>query len=257
MQENQERNETSTDAPKKRSFIKFLRTIYSSPFYALFGSVVLFLECLTMIAIALSFIQLVGNYGWTNIALLLGLILLALLCLVGIVIATKMAVRRIRRRDIARTEDSNGSEEPHIIRRLIYYASENAVFAEWVSADLQSRGISCTLIQIGSLGEEEKHPLIFLRGYDQLLLVFSQQARSNAWNERLVDTALRLEILRGRATLFLLDMEESAGIDTGVWSTTRFRSHKREDFIGWKDPSLYRQSLDRLIADLRGTTSIR
>ncbi len=230
--------------------------IYNGHFYALFASVVLFLVCLAMIAITLSFMQLVGSYSWTDIVLIIGLIFLAIICLVCIVIATKRVVHTIQRRNVPRTEGSSVQEEPDIIKRLIYYASGDAAFAERVFADLQSRRIPCILVQSGTLGEEEKHPLIFMRGYDQLLLVLSGQTRSNAWTERLVNTALRLEMLRGRTALFLLNVEATTGKDTGIWSTTRFRSHKREDFTGWKDPELYEQALYRLVADLREAMAV-
>lgn len=257
MRGEQKKDESNrrVNAQKKRIFVRFSDTILDNPFYALFASVVLFLVCLVAIAILWSFMQLVENYGWINFALLIGLILLALLCLVCIAIATKKVVRRIGRSNIPRAEDSNIREDSPIARCLIYYASEDAAFAEQVYADLRSRGISCILVQSGTLGEEEKHPLIFLRGYDQMLLVLSEQSRSNIWIEQLVDTALRLEILQGRPMLFLLDVEESTGINREVWSTTRFRSHKREDFIGWEDPSLYGRGLERLITDLKGQNS--
>jgi hypothetical protein len=251
MEENKFRNSKTgrIGELQKNSFINFLHVFFTGPFYLLIASITLSLTTTLSLLPYIQWQVSVGRYDWIDISLV---IIIDAVCLIGLIVAVDMILHTIHQRFSSRTDSLSLVTDRDTTKRLIYFAAEDAVFTERIYADLQRSGISCTPVQNGSVGEEEKRPLIFLRGYDQLLLVFSQQARSNAWIEQLVNTALRLEILRGRKTLFLLDVDEPAEIDAGVWSTTRYRSHKRENFIGWENPLLYRQALDRLIDDLRG-----
>jgi uncharacterized protein YjbI with pentapeptide repeats len=142
---------------------------------------------------------------------------------------------------------------------FISYSARDQVFAEWLRADLQNKGVRCWFaphdLPIGAKTWDAIDEAIRLR--DKLLLILSKASIDSEWVEDEVNKAYAEERSRKQVVLFPIRIDDAVMTTTEPWAVKLRDQRNLGDFQRWKKPTEYRKSLERLLRDLKasGTNS--
>jgi hypothetical protein len=137
---------------------------------------------------------------------------------------------------------------------FISYSAENEDFAKRIYSDLQNNGVRCWFaphdLPIGEKILDSIDAAIRLR--DKVLLILSEHSIRSKWVGREVTAALEEEELKGgRTVLFPIRLDDAVLVISEPWAAKLRRERNIGDFRRWKDHDAYKQSLDRVLRDLK------
>lgn len=162
------------------------------------------------------------------------------------------------------------NSSPKLIGKLsscfISYSHKDEAFAESLFADLQARGVRCWFaphhVQGGKKLYEQIREAIQL--YDRLLLILSGHSMKSNWVQTEIANARQKEEQKQCRVLFPIRLVSHKKIrnwrcfdvDTGLDAAKIIREYFILDFSNWKDKGCYRQSLEKLLQDLRKSGTV-
>ncbi len=257
MQENQQRQEkvgktNVRERKKPRAFLSFL-----SYMYYLIVSVGATLAVAVVAWYYVAWRISERSYSWDLYVGTIVLILLDLLCLIMVIALVKESSRSFRLRKQRHNNDLLPSPDNDKTTRFIFYAPEDAIFAEQLRADLHDRGLDCGFRLTVPMEGAKRVPLGCVLQYDQMLLVLSEHTSTSKWVEKAVKIALDKERLTRHTALFPLYLRIMALDVNNGWSARIHNSHKIEDFTGWEQQDQYQQALDQLVNDLKARFNVK
>jgi uncharacterized protein YjbI with pentapeptide repeats len=138
---------------------------------------------------------------------------------------------------------------------FISYSAKDTLFAKQLYGDLQNKGVRCWFapedLKIGEkirVGIDQSIQL-----HDKLVLVLSKNSVESEWVEKEVETAMERERQEKRSVLFPIRLDDAVMKIESGWPADIRRSRNIGDFRGWRVPTAYQKSLDRLLRDLRAS----
>ncbi|SRR6266487_1599961 len=140
---------------------------------------------------------------------------------------------------------------------FISYSSKDKDFAERLHADLQSKGVRCWFAPEDMKIGDKIRPRIdeSIRLYDKLLLVLSEHSVASLWVEHEVETAMGKELEGKPNVLFPIRLDQAImDSKTGWASHVRLMRHIG-DFTHWKNHDEYQKAFNRLLRDLKASSS--
>jgi uncharacterized protein YjbI with pentapeptide repeats len=139
---------------------------------------------------------------------------------------------------------------------FISYSSKDHDFAEWLYADLQSKGVRCWFapedMKTGDVIRSRIDEAI--RVHDKLLLVLSEHSVESSWVEKEVETAFEKERQQKRHVLFPVRLDNVVMQTSTSWAADIRRMRHITDFTDWKDHDAYQKAFARLLRDLKAET---
>jgi TIR domain/Pentapeptide repeats (8 copies) len=140
---------------------------------------------------------------------------------------------------------------------FISYSSKDQEFAERIHADLQNSGVRCWFaphdLPIGRKildGVDEA-----IRQRDKVVLILSEHAISSDWVEIEVKTAIEEERTRKQTVLFPIRLDDAVMDTNEAWARLLRVDRNIGDFRRWKDHDGYKKSFERVLRDLKRSTS--
>jgi hypothetical protein len=136
---------------------------------------------------------------------------------------------------------------------FISFSQRDGEFADKLYRDLQRRGGRCWYYPDDvRIGEDLYDAMSSgLRSAEKTILVLSAASVASPWVNREVKLALAEEIKRDRLVILPLALD-NAPFNTAVdWASRLRETRQIGDFRDWKQPSRYRESLERLLTALR------
>jgi hypothetical protein len=135
---------------------------------------------------------------------------------------------------------------------FISYSAKDDNFAKRIHADLQNNGVRCWFaphdLPIGEKILDSIDAAIRLR--DKILLVLSEHSIGSDWVEDEVTAGFEEERKRGQTVLFPIRLDDTVFATGETWAA-KLRARNIGDFRRWKDHDSYKQSLDRVLRDLK------
>ncbi len=144
---------------------------------------------------------------------------------------------------------------------FVSYSTKDQEFAERLHGDLQNKGVRCWFaphdIKAGAKMYDQIDEAILL--YDRLLLILSEHSMNSEWVKTEIARARQKELNEGRQVLFPISLVpfdkmrdwKCFDADAGKDSAREIREYFIPDFNNWKDHDSYRQTLERLVKDLK------
>jgi uncharacterized protein YjbI with pentapeptide repeats len=146
---------------------------------------------------------------------------------------------------------------------FVSYSSRDQDFAERLYVDLKGRGVLCWFAPHSVRAGRKLHEQIgkAIRSYDRLLLILSEHSMNSDWVETEIVHAIKKEVDENRHVLFPISIVPFSKIrdwtcpdaDTGKDLAREIRKYFIPDFSNWKLDDSYKNSLQRLIEDLKQT----
>jgi len=141
---------------------------------------------------------------------------------------------------------------------FISYSAKDEDFANRLHADLQNMGVRCWFaphdLPIGHKILDTIDEAIRLR--DKVLVILSEHSIKSDWVEDEVKTAFEEERKRGSTVLLPIRLDDLI-IETGeAWAAKLRADRNIGDFRNWKDHDAYKQSLARVLRDLKTSTKV-
>ena len=147
---------------------------------------------------------------------------------------------------------------------FISYSSYDQVFADYLYADLQNKGVRCWFAPHEVRGGRKLHEQIdeAIRMYDRLLLILSEHSMNSEWVKTEIANARQKELNEQRQALFPISLVPFGEIrewknfdaDTGKDSAREVREYFIPDFSNWKDHDVYAKTFERLLRDMSEVT---
>jgi hypothetical protein len=138
---------------------------------------------------------------------------------------------------------------------FISYSAKDDDFAKHLHADLENNGVRCWFaphdLPIGEKILDSINAAIRLR--DKVLLVLSEHSIGSEWVEDEVTKGFEEERKRGQIVLFPVRLDNAVMTTTEAWAV-KVRARNIGDFLRWKDHDAYKQSLDRVLRELKHPT---
>jgi hypothetical protein len=136
---------------------------------------------------------------------------------------------------------------------FLAYSVADSSFVDRLHADLQDKGVRCWFaphdLPLGAKTWEAIDEAI--RRREKLLVVLSEASIASEWVEDEVNHAYAEERSRKEIVLFPIRIDDAVMSASEPW-TMKLRDQRNiGDFRGWRDPATYRQSLERLLRDLK------
>ena len=148
---------------------------------------------------------------------------------------------------------------------FISYSSQDQEIAGRLHADLQRHGVRCWFAPHDIQGGRKLHEQIdqAIRGHERLLLLLSSHSMNSEWVKTEIAKARQREVLEKRQVLFpvrLVSFEavrnwECFDADSGKDSAREIREYFIPDFSNWKNYDAYKQAFQRLLHDLKPSTT--
>ena len=136
---------------------------------------------------------------------------------------------------------------------FISYSHADGGFAERLHSDLEEAGVVCFFapknLSIGALTRPALDENV--RRHDKLLLILSKHSVRSQWVEQEVESALAKERAQGQMVLFPVRIDDSILEHQGGWPELIRNTRHIGDFTKCTEATLYRQSFERLLHDLR------
>ena len=140
---------------------------------------------------------------------------------------------------------------------FISYSSHDQGFAERLHADLLAKGLRCWFapedLKTGDRFQERIEESI--RVFDKVMIVLSESSVQSPWVEREVNAAREREDRENGTVLFPIRIDNSVMGAPQAWAADIRRSRHIGDFCGWESHASYRKAFERLLRDLKSTTS--
>ncbi|HEY6348829.1 MAG TPA: TIR domain-containing protein [Candidatus Angelobacter sp.] len=154
---------------------------------------------------------------------------------------------------IVQARHATGHDASEFHSCFLSYSSQDQKFATRLYVDLQSKAVRCWFapknLKIGDKFRTRIHESISL--YDKLLVIISKNAIQSPWVEDEVETALARERREQREILFPVTLDDGVITATQAWAQSLRDTRHIGDFRNWKNAASYRNSLDRLLRDLK------
>jgi len=136
---------------------------------------------------------------------------------------------------------------------FISYSSQDEEFTRRLYTDLQDQGVRCWYapedMKIGDKIRVRIDEVIRL--HEKLLIVLSDTSVASDWVEKEVETAFEKEWNNKETVLFPIRLDDAVmDCETG-WAADIRRTRHIGDFGKWKDHDAYKESLDKLLRDLK------
>lgn len=139
--------------------------------------------------------------------------------------------------------------------RFISYSSKDQTFADRLHADLQNAGVRCWFaphdLPIGAKTWDAIDEAIRLR--DKLLVILSDASIGSDWVEDEINKAYAEERHRKRPVLFPVRLDDVVMTTPEPWARKLRDQRNIGDFRNWRRVARYKQSLERLLRDLKTT----
>ena len=141
---------------------------------------------------------------------------------------------------------------------FISYSSKDEAFAKRLHADLQSHNVRCWFaphdMKIGDRIRDRIDD--FIRIYEKLLIILSEDSLASDWVEDEVDAALEKERTtreqgKKHTVLFPIRLDDAVKTTTEAWAAKFRRQRHIGDFCDWKDHDAYQKAFERLLRDLK------
>jgi len=136
---------------------------------------------------------------------------------------------------------------------FISYSEVDRAFAERLYRDLRREQIRCWFapedLKIGDRFRSEIDRSIRL--HDRLLVILSAASLKSAWVEDEVEAAFERERQTGEDVLFPVRVDGEIMSTPNAWAASLRRTRHIGDFTGWPALDKYKESLQRLLRDLR------
>jgi hypothetical protein len=137
---------------------------------------------------------------------------------------------------------------------FISYSAKDDDFAQRIYADLQNSGVRCWFaphdLPIGEKILDSIDAAIRLR--DKILLVLSEHSIGSDWVEDEVTAGFEEERKRSQTVLFPIRLDDAVFATAEAWAA-KLRARNIGDFRRWKEHDAYKQSLDRVLRDLKAS----
>jgi hypothetical protein len=138
---------------------------------------------------------------------------------------------------------------------FISYSATDQTFVERLHADLQNKGVRCWFaphdLPIGAKIWDAIDDAIRLR--DKLLVILSEASIASDWVEDEVNKAYAQERERKETVLFPIRIDDAVMTTPEPWARKLRDQRNIGDFRGWRNPTEYQKSLERLLRDLRAS----
>jgi uncharacterized protein YjbI with pentapeptide repeats len=135
---------------------------------------------------------------------------------------------------------------------FISYSSKDDEFAHRIHADLQNSGVRCWFaphdLPIGDKILDALDAAIRLR--DKVVLILSERSIESDWVEDEVTAGFEEERKRDQIVLFPVRLDEAVMNTSEAWAA-KLRARNIGDFRKWKDHDAYKESLARVLRDLK------
>jgi uncharacterized protein YjbI with pentapeptide repeats len=148
---------------------------------------------------------------------------------------------------------------PSLLKRQFYscfisYSAKDQEFAKGLWADLQNKRVRCWFaphdLPIGAKIREGLDEAIRLR--EKVLLILSEHSIKSGWVEDEVTAAFEEEDKRGGQTvLFPISLDDTVMTTDKAWASKLRRQRNIGDFRHWKNHEKYKESLERVLRDLK------
>lgn len=141
---------------------------------------------------------------------------------------------------------------------FISYSNEDLTFASNLYRDLQVEGVQCWFAPESlKIGDKIRHAIDeSIRLHDKLLLILSKSSIESQWVESEVEAALARERDHRYQVLFPIRLDNSImRIYTG-WPALIKNTRHIGDFSDWNNSDAYKDSLHRLLRDLKKEASL-
>jgi uncharacterized protein YjbI with pentapeptide repeats len=143
---------------------------------------------------------------------------------------------------------------------FISYSTRDQDFANRLHTDLQNHGVRCWFAPHAAQGGTKLYDQIdqAISIHDRLLLIISPSSMKSAWVKTEIANARRQELAKRRRVLFPISLVpfnkirswQQFNADIGEDTAKEIREFHIPDFSGWRNPTFYEQSLERLLRDL-------
>jgi uncharacterized protein YjbI with pentapeptide repeats len=141
---------------------------------------------------------------------------------------------------------------------FISYSNKDQKFAELLHRDLHRKGVRCWFapkdLPIGS--ETRSRIDDAIRRHDKLLVVLSKHSVKSPWVQKEVETTFEKERLHDTVVLFPIRLDDAVMNTDNSWAADIRRMRNIGDFRKWNETSRYTEALDRLLQDLKETSSV-
>jgi hypothetical protein len=148
---------------------------------------------------------------------------------------------------------------------FISYSTRDQEFADRLYADLQAKGVRCWFAPHDIQGGRKIHEQLdeAIRLHDKLLLILSESSMGSNWVKTEIAGAREREEREGKQMLFPITLAPFEKVkqwklfdaDRGLDSAREVREYYIPDFSEWKDHDSYQKAFQRLVADLKATSS--
>jgi len=138
---------------------------------------------------------------------------------------------------------------------FISYSAKDKVFAERLHADLQNEGVRCWFaphdLPWGAKTWDTIDEAIRVR--EKLLLILSKASIASEWVEDEVNKAYAEERSRKKTVLFPIRIDNEVMSTAEPWAVKLREQRNIGDFRQWRKPAEYKNSLERLLRDLKAS----
>jgi hypothetical protein len=135
---------------------------------------------------------------------------------------------------------------------FVSYSTRDQVFCDRLYVNLQEHRVRCWYapkdLKTGDRFRQEIEDAISL--HDKLLVILSEHSVNSDWVQEEVESCFERERRQERNILFPIRID-NAILDTNrAWVAAIRRQRQIGDFTGWKDPTTFRDSFNKLLRDL-------
>jgi hypothetical protein len=136
---------------------------------------------------------------------------------------------------------------------FISFSGNDRDFIEKIGDDLQREGIRCWYapeeMKMGDAIRRQVDQLIRIQ--DKLLVVLSKFSVESPWIQKEVEAALQEELIRKRAILFPVRLDNGRVDAEKDWLVNLQKTHQIYDFSTWENWEAYFTQFSRLLGDLK------
>ena len=136
---------------------------------------------------------------------------------------------------------------------FISFSGNDRDFIEKIGDDLQREGIRCWYapeeMKMGDAIRRQVDQLIRIQ--DKLLVVLSKFSVESPWIQKEVEAALQEELIRKRAILFPVRLENGRMDAEKDWLVNLQKTHQIYDFSAWENWEAYYTQFSHLLDDLK------